>query len=110
VSYQSIVVAISAGLQSQHGVADSDAEAIAADIIGQHGRMPDYLRLPLLLATYGFDLAGLFSGGARFQHKDPAAKLAQLERWKYSGLGSCRNFVRFYESLFLLSALQEDVS
>ena len=109
-SYHRIVVAITAGLQSQHGVTGGDAVAIAADIVGQHGRMPDYLRLPMLISTYVFDLAGLFSGGARFQHKDAVAQQAQLEQWKFSRLGSCRNFVRFYESLFLLIALQENLS
>ncbi|MGI9290079.1 MAG: hypothetical protein ACR2QG_02240 [Gammaproteobacteria bacterium] len=106
-SYETIVVAICAGLKSQHGVTGADEQAIAADIVGQHGRMPDYLRLPLLIATYVFDFAGLFSGGKRFRHKDSESRQMQLETWKRSRVGSCRNFVRFYESLFLLVALQE---
>jgi len=110
VSYQSIVIAISAGLQNQHGTARTDTEVIATEIIDQHGRMPDYLRMPIKLATILFDWSGVLSGGARFRRKNPAAQQAQLESWKYSRLGACRNFVRFYESLFLLIALEEDAA
>jgi hypothetical protein len=110
VSYQSIVIAISAGLKDQHGTENADIGQIATEIIGQHGRMPDYLRLPVKLATIFFDWSGLLSGGVRFQSKKPAAQQAQLNSWKYSSLGACRNFVRFYESLFLLIALQEDAA
>lgn len=109
-SYQNIVVAICVGLECQHGVADADTQTIAAGIVAQHGRMPDYLRLPILVATYVFDFAGLISGGQRFLNKDAGAKRAQLEAWKGSRLGSCRNFVRFYESLFLLIALEDSGS
>ena len=107
VSYRRIVVAISAGLQRQHAVGAVDADSIAAEIIGQQGCMPDYLRLPLRVATRLFDWSGILSGGKRFQAKGEAAQLVQLERWKHSRLGACRNFIRFYESLFLLIALQE---
>jgi hypothetical protein len=110
VSYQSIVVAISAGLQNQHRTENADINLIATEIIGQHSRMPDYLRLPIQLATILFDWVGLLSGGMRFQRKPPAAQEAQLKSWKYSSVGACRNFVRFYESLFLLIALQEDAA
>ena len=107
VSYKRIVVAISEGLQRQHAVGAVDADSIAAEIIGQQGCMPDYLRLPLRVATRLFDWSGVVSGGKCFHAKGEAAQLVQLERWKHSRLGACRNFIRFYESLFLLIALQE---
>ena len=106
-SYRHIVEAITAGLQSQHVIDSADTVVIAAEIIDQQGRIPDYLRLPLRVATLLFDWAGILSGGKRFQAKNTAAQIAQLERWKYSQIGSCRNFIRFYDSLFLLIALQE---
>jgi hypothetical protein len=109
-SYRRLVVAISSGLRNQHAVAGSDIDMIAAEIIGQQGRMPDYLRFPIRFATWLFDWSGVMSGGRRFQSKDEAAQLTQLIRWKNSRFGACRNFIRFYESLFLLIALQEEVA
>jgi len=108
VSHKSIVEAITAGLQCQHAIDAADTAGIAAEIIDQQGRIPDYLRLPLHVATLLFDWSGILSGGKRFQAKNTAAQKAQLERWKYSQIGSCRNFIRFYDSLFLLIALQEE--
>ena len=107
-SHRGIVVAISAGLQHQHFDGGMRAEDIAAEILGRQAEMPDYLRFPMRVATRVFDVAGVFSGGQRFQEKDGPARAKQLSKWKYSRIGACRNFVRFYESLFFLIALQED--
>ena len=107
--YQSIVTAISCGLQNQHAIGGADVDSIAAEILGQQGRMPDYLRFPIRMATWLFDCFGIMSGGRRFQSKSAEAQAAQISRWKGSSLGACRNFIRFYESLFLLIALQEEV-
>jgi hypothetical protein len=108
VSYRQIVLAISVGLQGLHAIDAADTGVIAAEIIDQQGRIPDYLRLPLHTVTIIFDWSGILSGGRRFQAKDTAGKIAQLEHWKYSRIGFCRNFIRFYDSLFLLIALQEE--
>ncbi len=40
-------------------------------ILRQHGNLPDYLRLPLLTATLGFDALGFVKSGKRF-HRQPA--------------------------------------
>jgi hypothetical protein len=109
-SQRQIVAAISAGLQQQHNVDRMEADDIATEILGCRACMPDYLRLPMWIATLLFDVLGLFSGGRRFHAKDAAGRVAQLNSWKHSSVGACRNFIRFYESLFLLIALQEEVS
>jgi hypothetical protein len=109
-SYQNIVTAISASLQEQHISGGLTADEIAVEIIERQACMPDYLRFPIRLLTLMFDWFGLLSGGRRFQSKGAPARLAQLNSWKYSSVGACRNFVRFYESLFLLIALQEDAA
>jgi len=107
-SHRGIVVAISAALQHQHFDGGMRAEDVAAEILGRQEAMPDYLRAPMWVATLLFDAAGIFSGGRRFQEKDGPARANQLRKWKHSSLGACRNFVRFYESLFFLIVLQED--
>jgi hypothetical protein len=109
-SQRQIVAAISVGLQQQHPGGSMEADDIATEILGCLACMPDYLRLPMWAATLVFDVSGLFSGGCRFHAKDAAGRAAQLNSWKHSSVGACRNFIRFYESLFLLIALQEDVS
>jgi hypothetical protein len=70
-------------------------------VLGQHGRMPDYLRLPLCLLTLVFDWSGLLRG-ARFHRQDDAGRIRQLERWRQSRLAPCRDLIRFYESLVTL--------
>ena len=106
-SYKQIVIAISAGMESMYGLANTNNEGIAADIVGQADRMPDYLRLPMRLATFAFDWSGLLSSGKRFQSAPLEAQRRHMESWKKSRIGACRNFIRFYESLYLLIALQE---
>ena len=106
-SYRNIIVAISESLQDQHVEGDMAAEDIAAEIIARQACIPDYLRFPMRVATVVFDWFGVLSGGRRFQSKSLVSRAAQLNSWKHSSIGACRNFVRFYESLFLLIALQE---
>ncbi len=95
-------------MQSQYAIDSVDVTVVAAEIMKQHGRMPDYLHLPLHVATMLFDLAGILSGGKRFQVKSVEAQIAQLLYWKCSQRQFCRNFIRCYESSFLLIVLQEE--
>jgi len=111
-SYINIIVAISDTFGSQHlqgaEISRLDDQAIAAEIVACQGNMPDYLRVPMRVLTWLFDWAGLIRCGSRFQQLDRPRKLARINAWRNSRIGLCRNFVRFYESLFLLIALQED--
>jgi hypothetical protein len=112
-SHTNIVVAISDALGCQHldsaGVVRPDSAAIAAEIIACQGNMPDYLRTPMRILTWIFDWSGLVSAGRPFRKLELAQKVALIDAWRTSSIGLCRNFVRFYESLFLLIALQEDI-
>ena len=108
-SQRRIVAAISASLQLQHHHGNLEADAIATEILGRRACMPDYLRLPMWVATLAFDLSGVFTGG-RFHGKNEAGRAAQINSWRKSSIGACRNFIRFYESLFLLIVLQEEVT
>lgn len=75
--------------------------AIVNFVVGQQGRMPDYLRLPLSLMTMIFALDGLRYGGAPFHRMTPDARRRQIDAWRTSRLGVARDFIRLYESLTL---------
>jgi hypothetical protein len=68
-------------------------------VLEQHARMPDYLRLPMRLLTVGFDWWGLVPLGRRFHRAPPDLRRRQVEAWRRSRLGLCRDLIRFYESL-----------
>ena len=112
-SYINIIVAISDTFGCQHlegtSIVSPGNETIAAEIIACQCNMPDYMRMPIRLLTWLFDWSGFISNGRRFQKLDQAKKLAQIDAWRHSRVGLCRNFIRFYESLFFLITLQEDV-
>jgi hypothetical protein len=61
--------------------------------------MPDYLKLPIVILTLIFDLAGLFSDGVPFCQQPSNIRLAQLKNWHHSPFNFCRDLMRFYESL-----------
>jgi hypothetical protein len=75
------------------------AKAVVNFVLGQCSRMPDYLRLPLVLLTLAFDLAGLRHGGTLFHRMDAAAKRRQIAAWRCSRFGIARDFIRLYDSL-----------
>lgn len=71
-------------------------------ILRQHARMTDYLRVPMLAATLGFDLAGLVQG-KRFHAQTPEQRRRQILAWKAGRLGVQRDLLRFHESLATLA-------
>ena len=68
-------------------------------VLDQHGRMPDYLRLPLRLATVLFGLLGIAHSGRPFHAQPPPARWRQLAFWRDGPVAPARDLVRFYESL-----------
>ena len=110
-SYPAIIEAISKDMQRRHSLTESSAvggyRAISDAIIEHQQLMPDYLQLPMKTLTWVFDTWGFVLTGERFQRMDAVNQAAHVDRWKNSRLSFCRDFVRFYESLFLLIALQE---
>lgn len=83
-------------------------DEVAGFLLRQHGRMTDFLRGPMRLATAAFAAAGL-RRGSRFHRLPLAARLRQAEAWRNSPLGFQRDFIRFFESLTTL-ALDEGVA
>ena len=82
---------------------ESPYNDVTGFVIAQRARLGGLLRLPLLLATLGFGVAGLLHGRALFHRLPPAVRTRQVAAWRTSRLGPCRDLVRFYESLTVLA-------
>jgi len=68
-------------------------------VVEECARAPDYLRPPLRLATFLFDLSALPLAGHRFHRLGPERRERHLAAWARVPLGACRDLVRFYETL-----------
>ena len=71
-------------------------------VLGQHGRMADFLRTPLAALTLGFDLAGC-AHGKPFHRQLPADRQRQIAAWKNSGVAFRRDLLKYFESLATLA-------
>jgi hypothetical protein len=68
-------------------------------VLGEHARMPDYLRVPLAALTLIFDAAAVPFHGRPFHRLPHERRWRRVLAWKHSSLGFRRDLVRFYESL-----------
>jgi len=112
-SYSQIVTALADSLADERlreAPSRSGNEFVAAEVIRQQRRMPDYLHLPITLLTWLFNFSGLLHQGRLFHRANADQRARQIEAWRQSRIGPCRGFVRFYESLVLLIALSGDES
>lgn len=72
---------------------------VAAFILERHGSLPDFMRLPLQIATVGLDGTTLLTTGRPFHLLSHEERWRRIERWRVSPLGPVRNLLRFYEGL-----------
>lgn len=72
-------------------------------VLRQHSSMPDFLRFPLVLLTLFFDLSGWPGVWGRFQKQEPSQRRARRASWAASPFGTCRDLMRFYDSLAVLA-------
>jgi len=79
-------------------------------VIDQHHRMPDYLRLPIKMVTFVFDICGIFYGLSLFHNLPPELRALQIQSWRKARLGPMRDFVRLYESLTLFAWYSKNCS
>jgi hypothetical protein len=70
-------------------------------VLEQHGRMPDYLRLPFAALTRAFGASALLRHGRPFHRLPHAARWSHIETWRNAPFGPCRDLVRFYESFVI---------
>jgi choline dehydrogenase-like flavoprotein len=72
-------------------------------VLRMHGDMADYLRMPVLAATLGFDSTALPLAGRPFHSLPADLRRKIVDAWKKSPVGGCRDLMRFYESLVTLA-------
>jgi hypothetical protein len=68
-------------------------------VLAQHARMPDYLRLPIKLATLLFDAYARLTTLRAFHRLSDQRRVHQIRAWRLSRLGPFRDLIKFYESL-----------
>jgi len=110
-SYPKIISAISSELQRRYARDDEESVremGVVSEIIERQNAMPDYLCFPMRALTRIFDYWGVVAAGKRFQNLDAANQARVFDAWKKSRFNVCRNFARFYESLYLLIVFKED--
>ena len=72
-------------------------------ILGSHERLPDFMRLPLRLATLGLDASTLLTTGKPLHQLPHPQRWRRIQRWRESRLGVFRSLLRFYEGLALFA-------
>ncbi len=103
-SFEATVSALTDALIREHGGPEPDARQQVVDgvvrfVLAQHGRMPDHLRLPLVVLTCGFGWLSLLTAGAPFHRLPPDRRRRRVRAWRTARLGVCRDLVRFWETL-----------
>jgi len=77
--------------------------AVVQFVLEQQSRMPDYLRLPVRLATWLLAADALKNNFKPWHKQSLAQRQAQLALWRHSPVAPFRDFVRLYESLVTLA-------
>jgi len=77
--------------------------AIVNFVLEQLARMPWFLRVGVKFGTAAFGASRLFFGDTLFHRQKSKNRAAQMEAWKRSRLAICRDLMKFYTSLVVLS-------
>jgi hypothetical protein len=72
-------------------------------VLDQMNRMPWLLRFAIQAMTLFFSLTGALRGGLFFGRRTETVFKNQLDTWRRSSLRPCRDFVKFYAALVVLS-------
>lgn len=86
---------------------DISPNRVVGFVLDQQARMPDFLRLPLRVATLLFDAWAIPFTGRAFHRLPHPQRWRFVCAWKNSRLVFCRDLVRFYESLAVFSWYSE---
>ncbi len=81
---------------------------VARFILREHNRMTDYLRLPMVFATIGLDLAPALLARKMFHRLEPSDRAKIIARWKRAKCSFRRDLLRFYESLAVIAIFERD--
>jgi hypothetical protein len=88
--------------------ARSSQNVAACFVLTQCQRMPDYLRVPFMCLTWGFDVSTIVFKGRPFHLLSQEQRLRQVHDWRTSPWGFQRDFMKFYET-FVIFAYYSDV-
>ncbi len=89
--------------ENDNEITDFPHNQIVLFVLQQHQRMPDYLKLPIMLLTLIFDLGGIVRTGSLFHLQSDQIRWQQINSWRQSSLGIFQDLIRFYESLVMFS-------
>jgi hypothetical protein len=100
-SFETTVSALTDALIREHGGPDPSPlhDRVVRFVLTQHGRMPDYLRLPLFVLTCIFGWLAVATAGAPFHRLSSERRGRWVRAWRTARLGPCRDLVRFWETL-----------
>ena len=84
-------------------IAAAPANRATDYVLGNHARLPDFLRLPLRLATLGLDASTLITTGKPLHQLPHHERWRRIEGWRESRLSILRSLLRFYEGLALFA-------
>ncbi len=76
-------------------------------VLDQHARMPDYLRLPVVLATLLLDHATYLTDGQCFHRLKPERRAVLIARVRRSNIRPLKDVLRFYEALSIFAFAEE---
>lgn len=63
--------------------------------------MPLWLKFPMLVLTFLFNIWGFVSTGHLFQAQSLSQQMKTVGAWQDSSIKLCREFIKFYEKLAL---------
>lgn len=69
----------------------------------QRDLMPGFLGFAVKATTLAFAASRLLVDGSFFHQRDSPRRRAQLEAWRRSKLGACRDLMKFYSALVVLA-------
>jgi len=72
-------------------------------VLRQMDRMPSFLAVGIRAATLAFGSSRLLIEGNVFHRRTASRRRAQLDAWRRSRLGPCRDLMKFYTSLVVLA-------
>ena len=94
-------VVVTGSLGPEAFVKTSCLESTTGLLIGKIQAMPIWLKYPILILTFLFNILGILSAGHLFQAQPFDQQIKTVEAWKNSRIKLCREFVKFYDKLAL---------
>lgn len=72
---------------------------VASFVWRQTKRVSDYLQFPLTLLVFAFNLYSWIRWQKSFAQLEQPRREVQIESWKQSRIGACRDFIQLFENL-----------